>query len=416
LLFSALIPKARIVAGYNLEKMLGLLLVLVGIAVVCFRGRLAILPGTIPIVLLSLFPIVVHSYSNLGWPFGWAISAVIFAMGVNLREAKILNRISKIILTILLFLVISQIMLSYDIFFMRNMKFVFPKLTRLLVMGNPNLFSRTFVIILPLLLFIKEYRVKRDWFAVLLIVFNICFVTIVAASRANLVAILSFFVVLFYYQHRFIKFFNKSLVLIVGIGLVLFLTISFHPEFRLIILRPFKILKQTYYGVTKEEVDILELSKRAKIWTASLRVIKDNPFLGVGDEGDRLISELGAIGYLTETGEERRLAIHGGVLRVVVASGVCGLMFFLLSGLLLIRYFLSAMSLGSEMAKYGLAFLISTLVSQVGANIYGQWIFWLVLGILAGATRMELGEVTGKDIDLEEKHGLDGTLLAEEGV
>jgi O-antigen ligase len=258
--------------------------------------------------------------------------------------------------------------------------------------------------------------VKRDWFTVFLIFFNILFVSIVAASRSNLVALLIFFVVLFYYQYRFTKFFNRSLIFTVGIGLVLFLTISFRPEFRLIILRPFKILKQTYYGITDEEVDILELSKRAKIWTASLKVIKDNPFLGVGDEGDRLINELGAIGYVTETGEEYGLAIHGGVLRVAVATGLCGLMLFLCTGLVLIRYFLSAVRLGSEMAKYGLALLISTFVSQVGANIYAQWIFWLVLGILAGATRMELREVTSKDIDLEEKHGLKGTLLAEEGV
>jgi O-antigen ligase len=173
-------------------------------------------------------------------------------------------------------------------------------------------------------------------------------------------------------------------------ALVLILTISFRPEFRLIIVRPVKIVKQTYYGITEEEADILELGKRARIWAASFELVKNAPFLGVGDKGDRLISEVGAISYDKETDEEHRLAIHGGVLRVVVASGLCGLMLFLLSGLLLIRYFLTAASLGSTMAKYGLAFLLSTLVSQIGADIYAQWIFWVVLGILAGSTRMEL--------------------------
>jgi hypothetical protein len=255
LLFSALIPRARIFADYNLEKMLCLLLVLLGITIVLFRGRLAILPGTIPMILFSVFPIVVHSYTNLGWPFGWAISAVIFAMGVNSREAKILNRISKTILTIIFFLVIAQIMLSYDIFFMRNMNFSFPNVTRLLVIGNPNLFSRTFVIILPILLFVKEYRVKLDRFTVFLLVFNILCVTFVAASRANFVAIITFFVVLFFYQHRFIKFFNRSVVFIVGMIIVLLLMISFRPEFRLIILRPVEVVKQTYYGVTDGKVE-----------------------------------------------------------------------------------------------------------------------------------------------------------------
>jgi O-antigen ligase len=367
-------------------------------------------------ILFSVFPIVVHSYTNLGWPFGWAISAVIFAMGVNSREAKILNRISKTILTIIFFLVIAQIMLSYDIFFMRNMNFSFPNVTRLLVIGNPNLFSRTFVIILPILLFVKEYRVKLDRFTVFLLVFNILCVTFVAASRANFVAIITFFVVLFFYQHRFIKFFNRSVVFIVGMIIVLLLMISFRPEFRLIILRPVEVVKQTYYGVTDGKVDILELGKRARIWAASLHLVKNEPLLGVGDKGDRLISDLGAIGHDKETGEEYRLAIHGGVLRVVVATGLCGLMFFLLSGLMLIRYFLNAMRQGSKMAKYGLAFIISTLVSQFGANIYAQWIFWMVLGVLAGATRIELEGVKNKGIDLEDEYRVKGTRLAEEGV
>ena len=131
---------------------------------------------------------------------------------------------------------------------------------------------------------------------------------------------------------------------------------------------------------------------RARIWASSLILITRHPFIGVGKKGKAMIGEIGTA-RASKTGDKVTYdiihSVHGGLLNIVVRAGLIGLALFLFGLFLLFRHFSQAAQQGIAAGVVGNMFLAGTLISQVGASIYGKPLFWVVLGIILVAVHDE---------------------------
>lgn len=387
LIAASLWPRYYALSDLNLEKIISIFLVLLGTLIIFYRGRIAILPGSIPMTVFIVLPLLVHEYVEFGWVAGWALSFIIFQYSVKKEEAITIQKIARFII-FFLFLVISfQIFMTGDTHFLRNLDIFLPDYFDNSLIHNPNLFSRTVIMLLPLAHLQSKLRLKKLNFDLFVLIFSFFSVAFIAVSKSNIAALLVFYTILFLYPFNLRKVIQNGLKILFSVLLLFIVLYNFSPIMARQINRVNILIRQTYNAVTDKSVDISKKAARTKVWALSLKLISENLWLGVGAEGNQMIADMGAVKVNKITKEQANIAVHGGILRVLVARGLLGLFLFIGVIFSLARYFWMSARNGNPVGKYGLAFLFSTLMSQIGANIYAQWLFWVVLGILCSMCR-----------------------------
>lgn len=400
-LISGVVPAFLLVEDFNFQKIFGVLSLYLGLLWIVSAGRLLIMPGTLPAILLSLIPIVVHHYLELGWLFSWAIAFMTFTVGVHEKAAKHYHRLVLFLSLVLIGLVALELVATRDFSFMRNLNLAIPSITRMTPLRNPNLFSRTVVILTPLLIFWGAYGIKMTVWNCMVLTALFSTVLFVAVSKTNMLALLVMVMVLYYYGHKREKYKMRRGFMIVLVLIVISMFGAKSSLFQRELASTSQVISQTITGVLDFSWSVPEYKwKRAKVWIASIVVIQEHPLFGVGNHGKEKISELGAVAK-DRDGQEYDLAVHGGLLNILVSKGFVGGGLFLWLVVSVVRYLnRGARKYGSRVAPYGVAFVIATLVSQIGADIYAQPIYWATLGILMAATRMEIRQTCKKSTDI----------------
>ena len=313
---------------------------------------------------LAVFPPILHGYINTGLLFHVIIALLIGSIGFDLNRVL---RNCIFFVVILYFFTLLGFSLTGDVAFVRNLNFPLDIYSHS-SFANPNVLSRLVIIMIPILFMSYGAGVLSKKSLLLLLLGALFVIAIATGSRANLLA---FIVMLSYWlfakgqlngRYDYLK--RSSFVF--GLVLLLF----FLPGVQNKIERSYQILTETQRLLEAYEHNSLERGgiapARSKTWAATIILVQHSPWLGVGTSADRLVSELGA-----KNQAGKSIAVHGGMMNIVTSTGLIGLCIFLTAITLLYIKF----------CIYGRMLIIGGLVSQVGADIYSQTIFWIVLGI-----------------------------------
>ena len=150
----------------------------------------------------------------------------------------------------------------------------------------------------------------------------------------------------------------------------------------------FSRISQTQAAISANEVVLEDNSLRSRTWAASVLIIRDNLFNGVGVSSsfDEMI-RYGAIAF--KGGEEVGLWVHGGFLKIALYAGLIALVPFLFflgycakkmldshKGMQGRRFHLSAIP------KLGIVYILCLIPINIGADYFGYSGTWLLMALL----------------------------------
>lgn len=361
-IFSAHFSK-QIILGHTPTKLMALVLCAVGIVYLFKHRHLRISGGMTMLLMLAIYPPLLHGYINTGLVFHALIALVICSVGFELE--KVLRGCIFFVL-LLYFFILLGFFLTFDMSFIRNMTFPVD-IYNYMPCSNPNVLSRLLLIMTPVLFMSHSIGVLNKKFLLFLLLGTLLTIAIVTGSRANLMAFIVMVSYWFFLQKAFLGrfgFISKSALILGGMLIILII-----PGIQSKIERGYLIVTETHRLVESSTSSYLEegiAPARSKTWAAAILLVKQSPWIGWGQNTDRRISEMGA---KNQAGNS--IAVHGGMMNIVTSTGLVGLAMFLSAMILLYRKF----------GIYVRMLLIGAFVSQIGADIYSQTIFWLILGM-----------------------------------
>lgn len=361
-IFSALFSR-QLILGHIPIKLCALVMCIFGAAYLLKSRVLRISEGMAVLFLLAIFPPILHGYINLGLLFHVITALVICSVGFELERVL---RSGIFFVVVLYFFTLLGFSFTGDMSFVRNLNFP-SDIYNYMSFANPNVLSRIVLIMIPILFMSYSVGVLSKKFLILLLLGALIIIAIVTGSRANLLALMVMLSYWFFVQKEFsgrYSYLSRSVVVFGLASSLLFLPgVSNKVERGYLILTETQRLLETS---THSSLDEGLAPARSKTWAAAILLIEQSPWVGVGPNADQLVSEMGA---KNQAGES--IAVHGGMMNIVTSTGLIGLCMFLIAITLLYR----------KLGIYGRMLLIGALVSQVGADIYSQTIFWIILGI-----------------------------------
>ena len=363
IILADLLHNFHIVSDYNLTKLGGILLAFLGGIYVLKKGQMRTFPGIIPLLGLASLPPLVHGYVSLGLLFHVIlVVAIVSIQGIHLRW---IARGGSFFLGVILFLVVIGLCLTGDFLFLRHQNFPFD-FYHATPLSNPNIAARSIVIVLPFLFFSRLQGILNNKTWAVFLIGSVLTIVIIAMSRANTVAlfVMALYWLLFTQKNIFSK---RTLFYSVLLAFICSVAIFFGP-LQHAYKRTIAIFENSYQLILSAEGGHLNYEHapaRARTWAASIIVFLENPIFGVGQSSKQQLAQVGS------AEEDETIAVHGALLNALVSYGLIGFL-LLLSALLQIYL---------RLGKVGRMFILATLVSQIGADIYVHTIFWIFLGI-----------------------------------
>jgi hypothetical protein len=275
-----------------------------------------------------------------------------------------------------------------DILFLRheNLPFTFLKFT---IFRNPNQFSRVyFLTIIVLYYFYYDGRLNQDknQFLLKTIIYFGSLIIITTLSRANIFSLILFFA-LISAINRFGEFqVNKSIILFIIIVLVSYVVITSIDTF------------QELYALTLSQInmfwnelyadDVKEIRwPRVRTWVATMNIVRDNLFYGVGYDGIKeILREYDSI-MLSGKSYGKVIMVHGGFLKVAAYGGIMSLIAFIIFYFSIFRYSIKE-CFGNyyketRIASYMVGVLLIVLIPvNIAADSFGMAITWMTLAFL----------------------------------
>jgi putative inorganic carbon (HCO3(-)) transporter len=146
-----------------------------------------------------------------------------------------------------------------------------------------------------------------------------------------------------------------------------------------------------------EEMDSGKRS-RLSVWTYALRIISDNPFLGIGLGEQQFLKRMFQYGFATEFQQRPLDNPHNSFLQIAVYAGIPALIIFVAINVSLLKRGISIVknNINQDMSYY-LMGVISGLIGFLACSFTGGFIFytsvspvyWLFLGLLFAMTNSE---------------------------
>jgi hypothetical protein len=304
------------------------------------------------------------SYANIFW--------IIIIPGVFSNKDRMVEIISlwiRVYLFIIICIWLVLFVSEKNLFFMRD--FIHNEgVLNSTIFRNPNFFARNLFLLFPLLIFLFKKN-RTQVYGFLLITNYLLLMT--TLSRAMIIASTIFLIFAFYKEIK--KYILYFLILLLPL-----LIFSF-PE--RVIDRMLSI------GSTIETLNLsgtdyagwvdLESSIRARTWNASLNIVYDNPYFGVGFDNVDYYQELyGAVKFIGYR-DYITIAVHGGLLKILVIGGGLSLLFFLLFYSKLILIFLRS---SFDFVRLFATFMVLLLVVNLVADNFSLSSTWVVIAIL----------------------------------
>jgi len=166
---------------------------------------------------------------------------------------------------------------------------------------NPNLAARVIILLLIFLLFfLKKYRNK----------FTLCLsmvlsvIVISTMSRANIVSLLAIWFLWVILFHDL----SKKILFLIIFSVIVIIAVQYNPK-----------VVERFTNLSKFSI-VSDDKLRARTWSASFDIIKENPYVGIGKSKE--INSMLDFGSVTWDDKHRVIITHGGFLKIAVYAGL----------------------------------------------------------------------------------------------
>jgi len=330
---------------------------------------------------------LVSNYLNFFW-----VLAVFLLARLNIQVFWGFTRVFITFLSLLIIFAWFVLALMFsDIFFLRS-DTISLSLLSATDFRNPNVLARTICMLLPCLylLYRRKYSMHSGSGFVKAVILMSAMIVFATLSRTNISVLVIFIVALMLYKKSLV---NKRILLtslryIIGIIIFIIILYVLIPQVKERILSIYDM-----YEAAKKALEYGSLlPPRIRTWMASLDIISNYPYFGVGvSDIDSFMAQYGGVHYL-ENNETKAIAVHGGFLKVAVYGGLFSLCFFLV----FIRKLYSIANLACRNPECSIAqrdagfslrlFMVMLVVMNLAADSFGLPVTWIVIGILLTAT------------------------------
>ena len=277
---------------------------------------------------------------------------------------------------------------NMDLFFLRTgIKNI--EILSLTIFDNPNLFSRiTLIILVMVYFFVKTKRIKSNFAKKHLhfVILFLSFIVITALSRANIFALLLFISLTLTYEYFKHNKYNNNSFIVITIFLTLFIIILFAPKLH------HRFLDATdkvtsFISTFSSDTNIESQSRRVRTWFATIKIIQQNPIVGVGFSKikDNLLNFESIKRGKADFGEV--ILIHGGFLKISAYGGFLSLFSFIIFYLTMFIYsinsfFIKKMEINRCAAFCTIILLIILIPINIGADCFGLSLTWMSIAFL----------------------------------
>lgn len=302
------------------------------------------------------------------------------------RFDRVLDMSVMLVVSILLLFWLLGLAQTLDPFYLRNSLDHFGTLSIAPdLFSNPNRTARTLILLLMYTMYRSrsaETRLSKTWFKLSLVLSLLIFFTL---SRSGIASMTILWTMLSF-DPRSLK---KSKIIGILCLAVAVCTLLLVPRFGDRIEQIVATVADVgnYYG---SEVDATSMTLRARSWTASIQIIRDNPVFGVGVSNALNTMEFyGSVGYKGAT-ELKVIWVHGGFLKLSVYAGLLTSFIFICLLYEIARNFVKQYKLtntdnrsSSASASWvGLSGILASIPVNIGADFYGLGMVWVIFSFL----------------------------------
>jgi len=321
---------------------------------------------------------LVANMANIGW-------VPIFYIIVSLKRGLVITYLAWFSFGISIFLIGLWLMLAIhfsDLFFMRyeHVLFSFEKNT---LFHNPNYLARQLLLVICLLYgyFLMIRLDKKQSLLVIVLIVALMIMVVSTLSRTNIVALVAFLFGVYLYEYKGSGNRLRSSIKYLMVAVVLSAILVFiSPDIRERLGSTIEMFQRLYYLD-----ETWSLPRRFRTWIATIDIIKNHPFFGVGLSDVTHYLELsGSVMYFPGM-YGRVIAIHGGFMKIAAYGGLVTLFMY---AILYVRMYIITKKLSipdtvSGSYAYTLRLLLIILfICNLSADSLGLPLTWMSIGLL----------------------------------